>query len=147
MQPAISLDDFDVLPGFKPLSLRGPFFGGRTLLTDRNGRGDGMMIRITDSDCNALGITHGGVIATLADIFLVHFLARRLPAATGLVTSSLAVDYVGRSTAGDWLSGRIHAHHIGRRLCVASGELRVGERTIALISASCAVFDSTRNPT
>ena len=145
MQPAITPDEFDVLPGFKPVTLRGPFFGGRTLLTDRDGCGDRMMVRIMADDCNGLGITHGGVVATLADIFLVHFLARQLPAATGLVTSSLAVDYVGRSSAGDWLCGRIHAHHIGRRLCVASGELKVGERTIALIKASCAVFESARS--
>ncbi len=145
MPPAIAPDDFDVLPGFKPVMLRGPFFGGRTLLTDRDGRGDTMLVRITDDDCNGLGITHGGVIATLADIFLVHFLARQLPVVTGLVTSSLAVDYVGRSTAGDWLCGRIHAHHIGRRLCVASGELRVGERAVALIRASCAIFESARS--
>jgi uncharacterized protein (TIGR00369 family) len=146
MLPAIKPDEFDVLPGLKPVTLRGPFFGGRTLLTGRDDLGDRMMVRITDDDCNGLGITHGGVIATLADIFLVHFLARQLPAATGLVTSSLAVDYVGRSTAGDWLRGRILAHHIGRRLCVASGEFKVGERTIALIKASCAVFDSARSP-
>lgn len=102
--------------------------------------------RITGEDCNGLGITHGGVIATLADIFLVGFIAVQLPAEARLVTASLTVDYLGPSCAGDWLLGYIHAHRIGRRQCVASGEFRVGDRTAALIKAHCTRISSTRSP-
>ncbi|MBC7206123.1 MAG: PaaI family thioesterase, partial [Methyloversatilis sp.] len=102
--------------------------------------------RIRGDDCNGLGITHGGVIATLADIFLVGFIAAQLPAHARLVTASLSVDYLGPSRAGDWLLGRIHAQRIGRRQCVASGEFRVGERTVALIKASCAFLADSGAP-
>ena len=139
-------DEHSAAPeGFMPRVLRGPFFGGRTVLTG-GALTDLFAARIGGDDCNGLGITHGGVIATLADIFLVGFIAAQLPAHARLVTASLSVDYLGPSRAGDWLLGRIHAHRIGRRQCVASGEFRVGERTVALIKASCAFLADSGAP-
>lgn len=140
------VDEHSAAPeGFMPRVLRGPFFGGRTVFTD-GVLTDLFAARITGDDCNGLGITHGGVIATLADIFLVGFVAAQLPAHARLVTASLSVDYLGPSRAGDWLLGRIHAHRIGRRQCVASGEFRVDERTVALIKASCAILADSGTP-
>lgn len=144
MPPQIPHDD-EAPAGCTPVVLRGPFFGGRTVYAGPGGHRDRFATRITGEDCNGLGITHGGVIATLADIFLVGFIAAQLPAQASLVTASLSVDYLGPSSAGDWLLGRIHAHRIGRRQCVASGEFRVGDRTVALIKAHCARISSTRN--
>lgn len=144
MLPQIPHDD-DGPAGYTPVVLRGPFFGGRTVFTG-GVLTDLFAARITGDDCNGLGITHGGVIATLADIFVVGFIAAQLPAHARLVTASLSVDYLGSSRAGDWLLGRIHAHRIGRRQCVASGEFRVGERTVALIKASCAILADSGTP-
>ena len=133
-------DEHSAAPeGFMPRVLRGPFFGGRTVFTG-GALTDLFAARISADDCNGLGITHGGVIATLADIFIVGFIAAQMPSDTRMVTASLSIDYLGPSTADDWLIGRIHAHRIGRRQCVASGEFRVGERTVALIRASCAIL-------
>lgn len=143
MPPHTPDEDHGMPSGFTPVVLRGPFFGGRTVFTGGDGRRDAFAARIGGSDCNGLGITHGGAIATLADIFLVGFIAAQLPAHARLVTASLSVDYLGPSRAGDWLFGRIHAHRIGRRQCVASGEFRVGERTLALIKARCAIIPDT----
>ena len=133
----------DAPAGYAPVVLRGPFFGGRTVYAGPDGRRDRFAARITGEDCNGLGITHGGVIATLADIFLVGFIAGQLPADARLVTASLTVDYLGPSRAGDWLLGHIHAHRIGRRQCMATGEFRVGDRTVALIRAHCTRISST----
>lgn len=144
--PPAAHDECRAPAGFTPRVLRGPFFGGRTVFTGSEGHTDHFMVRITGDDCNLLGITHGGVIATLADIFIVGFIAGQLPADTRMVTASLSVDYLGPSTADDWLIGRIHAHRIGRRLCVASGEFRVGDRTVALIRATCALLPDTGRP-
>lgn len=144
--PPSTVDDHSAAPeGFTPRVLRGPFFGGRTVFTG-GALTDLFAARISGDDCNGLGITHGGVIATLADIFLVGFIAAQLPAHARLVTASLSVDYLGPSRAGDWLLGRIHAHRIGRRQCVASGEFRVGERTVALIKASGAFLADSGAP-
>lgn len=136
----------DAPAGYTPVVLRGPFFGGRTVYAGPDGRRDRFAARIAGEDCNGLGITHGGVIATLADIFLVGFIAAQLPAEARLVTASLTVDYLGPSRAGDWLLGHIHAHRIGRRQCVATGEFRVGDRMLALIKAHCTRISSTRSP-
>ncbi|MCP4637502.1 MAG: PaaI family thioesterase [Methyloversatilis sp.] len=141
MLPQIPHDD-DGPAGYTPVVLRGPFFGGRTVYAGPEGRRDRFAARITGEDCNGLGITHGGVIATLADIFLVGFIAAQLPADARLVTASLTVDYLGPSRAGDWLLGGIHAHRIGRRQCVATGEFRVGDRMVALIRAHCTRISS-----
>ena len=132
--------------GFEAVALRGPFFGGRTVFIGPGGRRDLFAARITGEDCNGLGITHGGVIATLADIFLVGFLAGKLPADARLVTAGLAVDYLGPSSEGDWLTGRIHAHRVGRSQCIASGELRVDDRAVALIKAHCVILSPERSP-
>lgn len=140
MQPLAAPDDGGTPAGFTPRVLRGPFFGGRTVFTGGEGHTDHFMARITAYDCNLLDITHGGVIATLADIFIVGFIAAQIPADTRMVTASLSIDYLGPSTADDWLIGRIHAYRIGRRQCVASGEFRVGQRTVALIRATCAIL-------
>lgn len=141
--PPPTVDEHSGAPeGFTPRVLRGPFFGGRTVFTG-GALTDMFAACVTADDCNGLGITHGGVIATLADIFLVGFIAAQLPTQVRLVTASLSVDYLGPSRAGDWLLGRIHAHRIGRRQCVAAGEFRVGERTVALIRASCALLVDT----
>lgn len=141
--PPPKVDEHSGAPeGFTPRVLRGPYFGGRTVFTG-GALTDLFAARLSGDDCNGLGITHGGVIATLADIFLVGFIAAQLPAHARLVTASLSVDYLGPSRAGDWLLGRIHAHRIGRRQCVASGEFRVGERTVALIKASGAITPET----
>ena len=142
MLPQIPHDD-DGPAGYTPVVLRGPFFGGRTVYAGPEGRRDRFAARITGEDCNGLGITHGGVIATLADIFLVGFIAGQLPADARLVTAGLTVDYLGPSRAGDWLLGHIHAHRIGRRQCVATGEFRGGDRTVALIRAHCTRISST----
>lgn len=140
------VDEHSAAPeGFMPRVLRGPFFGGRTVFSGGAGK-DLFAAHLTADDCNGVGITHGGVIATLADIFVVGFIAAQLPAHARLVTASLSVDYLGPSRAGDWLLGRIHAHRIGRRQCVASGEFRVGERTVALIKASCAFLADSGTP-
>lgn len=146
MPPFAAPDDGSVPAGFTPRVLRGPFFGGRTVFTGDAGHTDHFMARLTADDCNLLGITHGGVIATLADIFIVGFIAGQLPVNARMVTASLSVDYLGPSTAGDWLTGRIHAHRIGRRQCVASGEFRVGARTVALIKATCALLQDMAEP-
>ena len=144
--PPPTVDEHSGAPeGFTPRVLRGPFFGGRTVFTG-GVLTDLFAAHLTADDCNGVGITHGGVIATLADIFVVGFIAAQLPAHARLVTASLSVDYLGSSRAGDWLLGRIQAHRIGRRQCVASGEFRVGERTVALIKASCAILADSGTP-
>lgn len=141
--PPPTVDEHSAAPeGFMPRVLRGPFFGGRTVFTGGAGK-ELFAAHLTADDCNGVGITHGGVIATLADIFVVGFIAAQLPAHARLVTASLSVDYLGPSRADDWLLGRIHAYRIGRRQCVASGEFRVGERTVALIKASGAITPET----
>lgn len=130
--------------GFTPQVLRGPFFAGRTVHVGGDSA-DRFAVQTGEDDRNGLGFVHGGVIATLADIFLVGFIARRVPDAAHVVTASLSVDFLAPCRAGDWLSGVIHAHRIGRRQCVAAGEFRVGDQPVALIRAHCSVLHHSRS--
>jgi uncharacterized protein (TIGR00369 family) len=59
---------------------------------------------IAEAHCNSRGMLHGGVIATLADNACGLSLGLALGGRPGsVVTTSLAVDYVGAAKLGQWL--------------------------------------------
>lgn len=57
--------------------------------------------------CNARGMIHGGLIAALADNAMGHSCSAVMTAGRkpegGLVTVSLAIDYMGAAKLGQWL--------------------------------------------
>jgi uncharacterized protein (TIGR00369 family) len=84
---------------------------------------------------NSRGLLHGGLIASLSDNAMglslgVVLEAQGRPPAKGIVTTSLAVDYLGRATLGQWLE-------IDTNFVHAAGSHGV---TQALITADCAVI-------
>jgi uncharacterized protein (TIGR00369 family) len=62
-----------------------------------------LAVRIAEAHCNARGLVHGGVIATLADNAMGLSTAARYDPPSGLVTVNLAVDYLGMARLGQWL--------------------------------------------
>jgi uncharacterized protein (TIGR00369 family) len=53
--------------------------------------------------CNARGMAHGGVIASLADNAMGLTYAGALEQQSGVVTVSLNIDYAATGKLGDWL--------------------------------------------
>jgi len=74
--------------------------------------------------CNARGMIHGGLIAALADVAMGHscgavMTTEARPPAGGLVTVSMAVDYVGAAKLGQWIEFDTRYVKTGRTLCFA----------------------------
>jgi uncharacterized protein (TIGR00369 family) len=64
---------------------------------------------LAEAHCNGRGMLHGGVIAALADNAMGLSLGAALAASglgegvTGIVTTNLAVDYLGIAKLGQWI--------------------------------------------
>jgi acyl-coenzyme A thioesterase 13 len=99
-------------------------------------------LRIEDGHLNYVGVAHGGVLTSLADVALslqVH--ALEVPSLSP-VTNSLTTNFIGAARLGDWLEAHTRIDQIGKRLAHTSGQIRRGED---LIMTMTGVF-SIRRP-
>jgi uncharacterized protein (TIGR00369 family) len=118
--------------GFTPVAgmgfseLAGPFF--QKIEAGRLYRG----LRVEPRHTNRLGIAHGGLLLTFADILLGatlrHALGNR-PA----VTVKLSTDLVNAARAGDWLEGVGEVSRAGSNLAFLRGRAYVGARTVLTV--------------
>ena len=96
---------------------------------------------------NSRGLLHGGLIAALADnamgLSCGQVLARDGVHAGGLVTVSLAVDYLGKAQIGDWLEFDTDFVRAGRTLCFAGAAVTAGGEAIARAHATFRVHTSS----
>jgi uncharacterized protein (TIGR00369 family) len=80
---------------------------------------------------NSLGICHGGVLMSLADITAasgVNLVAGKL---FGNPTVNLAVDFINGARQGEWIEGRVDKVSVKRRFGFSSGGIYSGEKIIA----------------
>ena len=96
---------------------------------------------------NSRGLLHGGLIAALADnamgLSCSAVLARDGVQSGGLVTVSLAVDYLGKAEIGDWLEFDTDFVRTGRTLCFAGAVIRAAGAAIARAHATFRVHTSS----
>ena len=89
---------------------------------------------------NSRGLLHGGLIAAMADnamgLSCGVVLARGGPQTGGLVTVSLAVDYLGKAEIGDWLEFDTDFVRTGRTLCFAGAVVRAAGAPVARAHAT-----------
>ncbi len=87
-------------------------------------------LRVSESHLNMQGITHGGMLATVADsaLGINVALARRRRAAQ--VTLSLATDFLASGRVGNWLEAWVTVHHLDDKLAHASCEVRTDDRVL-----------------
>jgi len=122
--------------GFKPLfrsspviDLIGPVYS--------KGEGDDLVLglRVEKKHCNMRGTLHGGILATLADVALGYTIAFSTSPPTGLITTSLNLDFAGTAKIGDWIEARVDVQKKGSRLAFANCYIGVGEERIVRASA------------
>jgi acyl-coenzyme A thioesterase 13 len=111
----------------------GPFWSHRA--ADHTALG----IRVAHRHNNSMGGAHGGFVATLADLGLVHAVAvarekAGLPRAA-LATVNLSVDYLGRPKEGCWLEVRAQVTRLGRNIAFAEGMMLADGKRVARVSA------------
>jgi uncharacterized protein (TIGR00369 family) len=96
---------------------------------------------------NSRGLLHGGLIAALADnpmgLSCRQVLVRDGVAASGLVTVSLAVDYMGKADIGDWLAVDTDFVRAGRTLCFAGATVAANGQPVARAHATFRVQTSS----
>jgi acyl-coenzyme A thioesterase 13 len=119
------------------LDRSGPYF------LRRDPEGIVVGLRIDEGHLNYVGVVHGGVLTTLADVALslqVHEL--EVPSLSP-VTNSLTTNFLGAARLGDWLEAHCRIDQIGKRLAHTSGQIRRGSEPIMTMTG---VF-SIRRPT
>jgi uncharacterized protein (TIGR00369 family) len=76
-------------------------------------------LRAAEAHANSRGFVHGGLISALADNAMGLSCGKGLEGASGLVTVSLNVDFIGSAQAGQWLTFETEFVRAGRTLCFA----------------------------
>ncbi|HYC37182.1 MAG TPA: PaaI family thioesterase [Usitatibacter sp.] len=106
----------------------GPFYGRR-----RDGRFT-LGFQVEDRHCNAVGVCHGGMIATFCDMLLTVGSNIQSSQSRFLPTVSMTCDFIAAARRGAWLEGEVEVLRVTRNLLFASGLLTGAEGPIARTS-------------
>jgi uncharacterized protein (TIGR00369 family) len=103
-------------------------------------------IEIREPHTNSRGAPHGGLIAALADNAMGLSCGVTLGsvgiASSGLVTVSLAVDYLGAAKLGQWLTFDTDFIKPGKSLCFAECTVRADDKPVARAHATFKVVEA-----
>ncbi len=129
---AVPAPALEVPEGFKRLRSEQGFIGANgPLFVLREGALFKLGFHVEPRHCNPMGICHGGMLATFADmlmpigaITLVPELHRRF-----LPTVSLQIDFMAPARLGDWVEGEMQVLRTTRTLVFAQGVVTSGGTT------------------
>jgi len=123
--------------GFRRLQLpRNPYIEANGPLYGRlEGKAFVLGFRCERKHGNPLGMCHGGMLMTLADMLLL--LGANIQERIGrfLVTVHLATDFIGAVPEGAWLEGRVQVLKTTRSLLFTQGTMTVEGAPVARVSA------------
>ena len=117
-------------------NLCGPFYE-----KTENGKQVELAVRISEKHTNLRGITHGGLLLTIADSAIGDAVALAYNDEVGLVTVSLTSEFFKPANIGDWLVARATVQKQGRRMAFADCFLYVDEQKIFRASGVFAVVE------
>lgn len=86
---------------------------------------------VGESHTNSMGICHGGVIATLADITAASGVNHARGARSGNPTISLSLDFIATGRLGDWLQAEVAQVSVKRRFGFCSGLVQGPQGVVA----------------
>ncbi len=116
----------------------GPFYSKR-----ENGRVS-LGIRVQPRHCNSAHNAHGGFVASLADLGLIHAVGVAQQDAghkrTYLTTANLTLDFIGPAPKGAWLEVVCDVSRIGRKLGFVEGIILADGQRVGRTSAIIAVL-------
>jgi uncharacterized protein (TIGR00369 family) len=102
-----------------------------------------LAIRIERRHSNSMGAAHGGFVATLADLALVHAVAVARERAglerAALATVSLTVDFLAPPKEGSWLEVQARVTRLGGRIAFVEGPMLADGVHVARCSAVFAI--------
>ena len=88
-------------------------------------------LRVERQHGNSMGICHGGVLMTLADIAAASGVNLARGALAGAPTINLGLDFLAPARMGQWLQSEIQNVEVKRRFGFCSGILRTREAVVA----------------
>lgn len=106
-----------------------------------NGARTELAIRIQDKHRNLRGISHGGLLVTLADSALGDAIVESYDRPVGLVTVTLNTDFLRPAQIGDWVRACVSVQRAGRRMAFAECSLYAGDEKIMRASGVFAVME------
>jgi uncharacterized protein (TIGR00369 family) len=80
---------------------------------------------------NTMGICHGGVLMTLADIAAGSGVNIARGVLAGAPTVNLSLDFIAAARMGQWLQADVHLAEVKRHFGFASGIIHTSERLVA----------------
>jgi len=95
-------------------------------------------LRLAAAHQNHQGTAHGGMLAAIADNSLGYNVARAMGRA--IATVHMSIDYLGRSSPGDWLEVSTVIDRQGRRMCFAHCTAAAQGRPVMKTSAVFSVL-------
>lgn len=102
--------------------------------------------RVREPHCNSRNMPHGGFLAAMADnamgLSLGVNLAQAGQSASGLVTVSLTLDYLGSAKLGQWLEFDTDFVKLGRSICFAEATVRADGTPVARARATFKVLEA-----
>lgn len=111
-------------PGFRPIQAGGGFMAHNgPLYLLHQGELVKLGFRVEQRHCNPMGMCHGGMLATFADMLLplvAHRTAVEL-AHRFLPTVSLQVDYLAPAAMGEWVEGQAQVLKVTRAMAFIQG--------------------------
>lgn len=129
--------------GYAPMPWGGPYFRALGDVYCR-AQADGTQVvalRVAPQHLNVQGVTHGGMLTTLADGALGVNLGLARGRRGAQVTVSLTADFLSGARAGDWLEAHVQITRLGKRLAYANCNLMVGSRQVLRASAVFSLVD------
>jgi len=90
-----------------------------------------MGLRVEPQHCNMMGVCHGGVLMTLADITAASGVNIVCGKTAGSPTLNLALDFISAGRKGQWLEAQITQTTVKRRFGFCSGLISNSEGVVA----------------
>lgn len=82
---------------------------------------------VEDRHCSSIGLCHGGMLMTLADLILTIGVNVQAKLSRFLPTVSVTCDFLGPAPKGSWLEARVSVLRTTRNLAFASGLLTLAD--------------------
>ena len=93
-----------------------------------------VVLLVEEKHCNSGGVTHGGLLMTMADLTLCAAAREGLPDERA-ITVQLDAQFISAGEVGDFLIARAEIVRRGGKLIFVRGQIRAGERILLTASA------------
>jgi len=90
-----------------------------------------MGLRVEEQHCNMMGVCHGGVLMTLADITAASSVNLACGKTFGSPTLNLALDFISAGKKGQWLEAQVTQTTVKRRFGFCSGLISNADGVVA----------------